>query len=305
MLFVGVTTGQSAAHHHFPAWCDALGVPPGRRLEGVDIPVGSPADACRAIVRRLRDDPAVAGALVTSHKIAIHDAAADLLDGLDALATLCAEVGCVSRASGRLVGHALDPITSIIALDRIAPASHWRMHPRAQVTCLGAGGAGVALAMGLAGRIGSAPGPARLVIADRLPARVDHAIATMTRAGAPSDWATGIATAGDPARADSIVDASPPGSVIINATGMGKDVPGSPISDGARFPEGGVAWDLNYRGDRPFLAQARARARASGIVVADGWDYFATSWALHVARVFGVAEAPEALARAVAATVRR
>ncbi len=304
MLFIGVTTSASAARRLFPSWRDALGLPPDRRLEGVDLPLGSPPEAFRSVVRRLRDDPDVAGALVTSHKLAIHAAASDLLDATDDLATLCGEVGCLSRATGRLVGHALDPLTAMAAFDRLVPDTHWARHPRARVLCLGAGGAGVAIGTGLARRDPGRPGPSGLTVADRDPARVDHAMATHLRAGGRADWVTGVETSGDAALASGLVSALPAGSVVINATGMGKDLPGSPIRDDARFPEAGVAWDLNYRGERRFLGQAGAQAAARGLLVADGWDYFAISWALHVVRVFGADETPSSLSRAIAVTTR-
>lgn len=304
MLFIGVTTTVSAAHRLFPAWSSALGVVGPSRLEGIDITLGAPEAAYREVAQRLRDDPDVAGALITSHKIAIYEAAADLFDEIDSLATLCGEIGCVSRATGRLIGHALDPLTSMAAMDRLVPSAHWVAFPDARVACLGAGGAGVAIGVGLAQRNGRQPGPAGITIADRSPTRVDHALSTLKQVGAPDGWALGSTTNGDAALTDSLVASLPPGSLVVNATGMGKDVPGSPISDAVRFPEAGVAWDLNYRGDRPFLDQASAQAGARGLRVADGWDYFAISWALHVARVFGVREDEEPLGRAVAATIR-
>ena len=304
MLFLGVTTGLSAAHRHFPTWLAALGVPVGSRLEGVDVPLGAPTETYRTIVHRLRDDPDVAGALITSHKVATYAAAADLFDETDRLASLCAEVGCVSRATGRLVGHALDPVTSMAALDLLAPPSHWKAFPAARVACIGAGGAGVAIAVGLAQRIGHSSSPAGIVIADSIAGRVRHALETIRRVGTPNSWAVGIATGGDAARADDVVSALPPGSIVVNATGMGKDVPGSPVTNAVRFPEGGIAWDLNYRGARPFLDQATSQASWRGLAVVDGWDYFAVSWVLHVARVFGAPEDAATLERAVKATIR-
>ena len=46
--------------------------------------------------------------------------------------------------------------------------------------------------------------------------------------------------------------ARPPHSLVVNASGLGKDRPGSPLPDGAPFPRHGVAWELNYRGERLF-----------------------------------------------------
>ena len=56
-----------------------------------------------------------------------------------------------------------------------------------------------------------------------------------------------------------------PGSLVINATGLGKDAPGSPLTDAVPFPaSAAIAWDLNYRGDLVFLDQAERQAgRAS------------------------------------------
>ena len=303
MLFIGVSTSQSAAHRHFPGWIAALGISGAARLEGIDLPIGAPTARYREVLSRLRFDPDVAGALITSHKIAIYEAGADLFDATDDLATLCGEVGCISRASGRLVGHALDPVTSMAALDRLVPPSHWQAFPEARVACLGAGGAGLAIGIGLARRLSRGCAPAAFVFADRDATRVAHAAASLASAGAPGGWSSGVATGGDASIADAVVAGLPPGSVVVNATGMGKDVPGSPVTDAVRFPEGGIAWDLNYRGDRPFLNQAAAEASARGLAVADGWDYFAISWAMHVARVYGASEGPSSLGRAFAATI--
>ena len=53
------------------------------------------------------------------------------------------------------------------------------------------------------------------------------------------------------------------------------------------FPEGGVAWELNYRGDLVFLDQARRQqaARAAS-QVEDGWTYFLHGWTQVIAEVF-------------------
>ena len=82
---------------------------------------------------------------------------------------------------------------------------------------------------------------------------------------------------------DRLLGAMPPGSLIVNATGMGKDRPGSPISDRGRFPKDAVAWDFNYRGNLLFLEYARAQ----GVRAVDGWEYFLHGWSQIMARVLG------------------
>ena len=76
--------------------------------------------------------------------------------------------------------------------------------------------------------------------------------------------------------------------MVVNATGLGKDAPGSPITDGAIFPEGGFAWEFNYRGELLFLDQARAQQAARHLRVADGWVYFLHGWTRVIAEVFHI-----------------
>ena len=81
--------------------------------------------------------------------------------------------------------------------------------------------------------------------------------------------------------------------MVVNATGMGKDTPGSPITDAAVFPLAGVAWELNYRGTLEFLHQARAQQRRARLTVEDGWDYFVHGWSAVVTEVFDVELTPD------------
>ena len=96
---------------------------------------------------------------------------------------------------------------------------------------------------------------------------------------------------------DRVMATLPPGSVVINATGMGKDRPGSPITDGAVFPERGFAWELNYRGEREFLRQARRQEAARGLGVHDGWEYFLLGWTTIIGLVFEKAISPAVFAQ--------
>ena len=73
----------------------------------------------------------------------------------------------------------------------------------------------------------------------------------------------------------------------MNATGLGKDRPGSPLTDDARFPPDAVAWDFNYRGDLVFLDQAR-RQTDRGVRPVDGWFYFLHGWTRVMAQVFDI-----------------
>ena len=71
-------------------------------------------------------------------------------------------------------------------------------------------------------------------------------------------------------RNDKRMAALPPGAVVINATGLGKDRPGSPITDPGVFPQNGLVWELNYRGALKFLRQARLQEQRHTLTIGDG-----------------------------------
>ena len=89
---------------------------------------------------------------------------------------------------------------------------------------------------------------------------------------------------------DAVLARLGPGALVVNATGLGKDAPGSPLTDAARFPDAAVAWDLNYRGELVFLDQARAAGDETTAQqpVHDGWEYFLHGWTRVIAEVFDV-----------------
>jgi shikimate 5-dehydrogenase len=91
--------------------------------------------------------------------------------------------------------------------------------------------------------------------------------------------------------------ALPPRSLVVNATGLGKDRPGSPLPEAARFPERAVVWELNYRGPLEFLAQARRQEQDRDLTVVDGWRYFIHGWSQVVAEVFDLPMEPALVAR--------
>ena len=76
---------------------------------------------------------------------------------------------------------------------------------------------------------------------------------------------------------------------------MGKDRPGSPLTDGVRFPRHGLVWELNYRGDLEFLHQAEANAEQYQLTIEDGWRYFVHGWSEVVSEVFDIPLTPAVL----------
>jgi shikimate 5-dehydrogenase len=92
----------------------------------------------------------------------------------------------------------------------------------------------------------------------------------------------------DPKRNDEIMESMPEGTVVVNATGMGKDTPGSPVTDAGLFPRNGIAWEINYRGELDFWHQAIAQRESRNLYVEDGWLYFLHGWTQVVAEVLHI-----------------
>jgi shikimate dehydrogenase len=160
-VFVGVTTSASSIVPIFPRWRDALGLGGDVELEGWDLPVGAPAERYREAVARLRAQPDVVGALVTTHKLGLFEAAADLFDELDVHARRLREVSCIARRDGRLLGWAKDALSAGRALEELTPMGYFAAGGHALV--LGAGGAGGAIVDHL---LGAAPPPSRVIVTD-------------------------------------------------------------------------------------------------------------------------------------------
>jgi len=300
MGFVGVSTTQSSIRKVFPAWADTLGLPT-RTLVGHDLAPGSDPAAYRHLVERIRDDPHHHGALVTTHKVSVFDAAKDLFDELDELARTFGEISSISKRGTHLNGAAKDPITVRLALEDFLPADHFTT-TGAEVLCLGAGGSGLALSHQLGVR---ADRPTVVTCTALSDDRLRHLRDLHERAGLPTDLFRYVVTP-NPSDADALVAKLPAGSLVVNATGLGKDRPGSPFTDKVVFPHGGVVWDFNYRGSLEFLHQAAAQQADRDLTLEDGWRYFIHGWSQVVADVFDIPMPPETVAElARVATVIR
>jgi len=296
MYFIGVTTGSSSIMQLFPRWMDAIGRSD-VSITGVDFKLHDDPRNYRRCVEHIRDDPTSLGALVTTHKITLLAACGDLFDDLDPYAKLCGEVSCISKRSSRLVGHAKDPITSGLSLQSIIGDGYFG-RTGGHVLCLGGGGSATAVVVHLATRKEAADRPARFIIVNRSPERLDGLRRVVERLG--SDIEFDLICQVDPAANDRLMGSLPAGSIVINATGMGKDLPGSPITYQGKFPQRGVAWDLNYRGELEFLHQATQQREAAGLRVEDGWTYFIHGWTQHIAEVLHIEISRELLERLTA-----
>jgi shikimate 5-dehydrogenase len=281
MYFIGVTTGSSSIRTVFPLWADELGLGD-VRLVGIDLPIHAPPDSYRRVVDFLARDPLSAGALVTTHKIDLYDACREMFDDVDPLARLMGETSCLAKRAGRLLCSAKDPISSGLAIEAFLPRGYWRT-TGADAFLMGAGGSAIAISWYLSRPERGPDRPSRIVVSNRSPRRLETIQRVHDELG--TDLPVECVHTPESADNDRVLAGLAPGSLVVNATGLGKDAPGSPLTDAARFPQSAVAWDLNYRGELKFLDQARG---AGHVRTEDGWVYFLHGWTQVIAEVFDV-----------------
>lgn len=291
LYFIGVTATRSSIMRIFPEWSTILGLD--AAIVGIDLSIDTSTDQYRSVVQHIKDDPLAMGALVTTHKINLLAATSDLFDDLDPHARLCGEISCISKQNNRLQGHAKDPISSGLAWQALVDPGYWPNG--AQVMCIGAGGAAVAISVYVAGRPDPADRPSQFIIIERESSRLESLQAIHAKLDTSLSFEYVLND--DPRKNDKMMSALPPRSMVINATGMGKDRPGSPLTDGGIFPDHGLVWELNYRGELDFLCQAQRQTEARNLTVEDGWTYFLHGWTQVIAEVFDRQLTPELFAQ--------
>ncbi|MDD5369731.1 MAG: hypothetical protein PHQ40_11640 [Anaerolineaceae bacterium] len=279
--FIGVTTTKSSIIKVFPLWMKVLG----RGdvvIEGCDCKIHDDPEVYRRAVAQIKCDPLSLGALVTTHKIDLLTATRDMFDYLDPYAHITGEISSISKLEGRLEGHAKDPITSGLSLDAIIGKDYFAK-TGGEVLCFGSGGSAIATFLHLNNKQDKGDRPRRFTFVNRSGGRLEHAREMV--GGLKTDIEVKYIQNSDPAINDEIMEKIPPSSIIINATGMGKDTPGSPITWNGKFPMKSIAWEFNYRGELDFLHQAEAQVGSRKVVVEDGWLYFVHGWTQVVAQV--------------------
>ena len=300
--FIGVTTAKSSIMKVFPLWAAELGRPE-IVMEGIDHKIHDQPEAYRGTVAQIKFDPLSLGALVTTHKMDLLEAARDMFEYLDPYAVISGEVSSISKLNGRLEGHAKDPLTAGLSMDAILGKNYFA-RTGGDVLIFGAGGSSVATLLHLINKKEAGDRPKRFIVVNRSQGRLDGMQKMV--AGQQTDIAVTYICNQDPRINSEIMGALPDGSIVINATGMGKDTPGSPITDEGLFPRFSIAWDYNYRGELDFMQQALRQRESRNVFVEDGWLYFVHGWTQVVAQVLHFELTPELFGRleALAATVR-
>ena len=284
IYFIGVTTSKSSIMQVFPEWANYLKL--GEcRIKGIDFLQHDDPDKYKEAVDFIKKDKLSLGALVTTHKIDLLKACKDKFEKLDEFAQLMEEISCISKQGGKLYGHAKDPITSGLSLEAIIPKNYWK-DTGAEVLILGAGGSSIALTWYIMTKTNVSNRPSKIYVTNRSLPRLEEM--KMIHKQLKTDIEVEYFLSPSTEINDQVLSRMKPGSLVINATGLGKDGPGSPLSNNCVFPVNGIAWDFNYRGDLIFLDQARAQAKKRNLTIEDGWIYFIHGWTRVIAEVFHI-----------------
>ena len=284
MYFIGVTTTKSSIMKVFPEWAKALGID--AVMKGIDIAIHEKPEVYREVVEFIKNDSMSMGALVTTHKIDLYNAAKDLFEYLDPLAQAFGELSSISKIDGKLCGHAKDPITAGLSLDEFVPKDYFK-NTGAEVFIMGAGGSAISMGYHLMQEKFKGNYPGRIVIANRSQPRLTE-IENIFKKLDPGGIDFEYCLTPEPGQNDEVLEKMAEGSVIINATGLGKDRPGSPLTDDAVFPKKAIVWEINYRGDLRFMHQAEEQMDRQGLTIIDGWKYFIYGWTAVISEVFHI-----------------
>ena len=282
MYFIGVSTGKSSIMKVFPAWAEELKL--NAVIRGFDFPPNDDPAHYREVVMFIKHDTNSLGSLVTTHKLNLFKAARDLFDGIDPYTQLLDEVSSISKRGSELWGHAKDPITAGLSLEAIVDDKYWQ-RTQGHLLLLGAGGSSLALTLYLHNKLAEGGDvPSRIIVTNRSEMRLNEMKIVHQKLGftIPVEYHMNPSAYQN----DLLTKNLPPFSMVVNATGLGKDAPGSPLTDRAVFPENGVAWEFNYRGELIFMEQAKAQEKSRHLKIEDGWVYFVHGWTRVVAEVF-------------------
>lgn len=267
MYFIGVTTTKSSIMTLFPEWAKALGLKD-VVLKGIDLEIHADPAEYRKVVEFIKNDELSLGALVTTHKIDLYEAAKNLFDFLDPYAQMFGELSSISKRGGELRGHAKDPISSRLALEEFLPKDYWKSQG-GELLLLGSGGSAIAISSALLDPEHGENIPSRVYITDIHEHRLAETEQILRKVNPNVKVEYHLIQGSE--ENGRLLERLKPHSLVINATGMGKDRPGSPLPNPARFPQDSLVWELNYRGERDFMHQALAQKDKRNLHVEDGW----------------------------------
>lgn len=280
MFFIGVTTHNSFVNKVFNDWIRIINKD--AELIGINLDIDCAANDYSKIVTFLKSEPLALGSLVTTHKVRLYNYANQLFDELPETCSEFKEIGCIYKNGNSLCGEVTDLLTVKEALNVFLKQDYFK-NMSSDFCILGGGGAGLALAYKIL--TGSETKPQRLILTDINESRLITIKGILGKYDTENILELQVANVN---QTDNIIDNLKDGSVIVNATGLGKDREGSPFSAKTNIPKDSYLWEFNYRGELDFLKIGQEQAKEKNLKLYDGWIYFIHGWAQVMSRVFHV-----------------
>ncbi len=280
MFFIGVSTHNSFVNQVFQDWIKIIDKD--AEIIGVNLDVNCNKSEYVKIVSFIKTQPLALGSLVTTHKVRLYNSTKHLFDNISKSCAEFEEIGAIYKNGDSLIGDVTDILTTEAALKQFFPFEYYKKN-FADCCILGAGGAGLALAYNIMSDKNSIPN--RLVLTDINKSRLANSKKILEKYDTNKilelRLIKGLET-------DEIIESLKKGSLIVNATGLGKDREGSPFSINANIPQKCYLWEFNYRGKLDFLQIAKKQSLKKEFVIVDGWIYFIHGWSQVMSRVFNI-----------------
>ena len=279
MFFIGVTTHNSFVNRVFYDWLKIISKD--TELVGVNLPVGCDIKEYLKIVSFIKSHPLVLGALVTTHKVRLYNSTKHLFDNLSDPCNEFQEVGCIYKKGDALCGEVTDIISVQSALYSFLEFDYFSKYTT-DFCILGGGGAGLALAYRIL--TDNNPKPQRLILVDISKKRLSEIKNIIKK----YDTDNILELYQVDNQADNVIEELQSKSIIVNATGLGKDKEGSPFSEKTNIPQESYLWEFNYRwDDKPnFYNIAKEQEKDKRLKIIDGWIYFIHSWTQVMSSIF-------------------
>jgi shikimate dehydrogenase len=280
MFFIGVSTHNSFVNEVFQDWVKIIAKD--AEIIGVNLDVNCNESEYIKIVSFIKSQPLALGSLVTTHKVRLYNSTKHLFDSISKSCAEFEEIGAIFKKGNSLFGEVTDIFTTEAALKQFFPFEYYK---KTDTDCciLGAGGAGLALAYNILADKTSIPN--RVVLTDINKSRLDNSKIILEKYDTNNilelKLVKGLET-------DELIESLKSGSLIVNATGLGKDRDGSPFTANVDIPPRCFMWEFNYRGKLDFLQIAKKQSLSKELVIVDGWIYFIHGWTQVMSRVFNV-----------------
>lgn len=280
MFFIGVSTDKSFVNDVFADWIKIIDRD--AELIGVNLDVNCNSNEYLKIVNYIKNQPLALGSLVTTHKVRLYNSTNHLFDCLSDSCKEFEEIGAIYKKGNSLCGEVTDIFTTKSALNQFLPVEYFKT-TSTDCCILGSGGAGLALAYNILAQKDSLP--QRLILTEVNKSRIENSQTILKKYDFNNILELCLVKDNE---TDDIIKSLKKGSLIVNATGLGKDRPGSPFSQDINIPKNCYLWEFNYRGDLDFLRIAKNQELKSELFVLDGWIYFIHGWTQVMSRVFNI-----------------